>query len=124
METGEGFKDEDFQSQEEKEAQRKLQALNSMAHEGALFLDWSRGFCTKKLFAWLDEQIMDQKNLWVSAASREEAEAIRLRTQSFTMTKNWVLAKIKLGEMASAGAKELHDEGVTLEGYINPPPAK
>jgi hypothetical protein len=113
---------DDFRSPEDIEVQKKLAGLQDLAHEGALFRDWSTLYCSRKLFKWLDEKISDSKNLWVSATSREEAEAIRLRTQSFTMIKNWIYAQIKAGELAADGVKQLHEEGVTLEGMIKRPP--
>lgn len=115
---------DDFSSAEEREAQRKLDLLNERAHEGALFADWSRSYCSKKLFGWLDEQIQDTKNNWLAAESREKAEAIRLQAQSYTKIKNWILAKVRAGEVAAEGVKQFHDEGVELEGMIHPPTGK
>jgi|SRR5579871_3353308 len=115
---------EDFVAAEEKEMQKQLQNLTDQAHEGALFSDWSRSFCTREMFKWLDEQIQDSKNNWISATSQQEAEAIRLQAQSYTKIKNWVLSKVRTGDVAAVGVRKFHEEGIELQGLIKPPPAK
>lgn len=103
-------------------AQKQLQGLNDQAHEGALFADWSRSACSVKLFKWLDEQILDSKNRWLSATSRESAESVRLQAQSYQKIKLWINAQIGAGVVASLGIKQFHEEGIELEGLIKPPP--
>lgn len=108
--------------QEDKEAKKKMASLQDIAHEGALFSDWANTFCTRQLFKWLDEQIQDTKNTWISAESREAAEAIRLQAQSYTKIKNWIVSKINAGQYAANGLKQFHDQGVEIEGLIKLPP--
>lgn len=103
-------------------AQKQLSGLNDQAHEGALFADWSRSACSVKLFKWLDEQILDSKNRWLSATSRELAESVRLQAQSYQKIKLWINAQIGAGVVASLGIKKFHEEGIELEGLIKPPP--
>lgn len=111
----------EFELPDEKVAQKILGVLESQAHEGALFSDWSRAFCTIQLVKWIDEQIQDSKNSWISADNRDKAEAIRLQAQSYTKTKNWIVSKIRSGELAALGIKKFHDEGIEMEGLIKPP---
>lgn len=110
----------EYKTPEEIAAEKMLASFEKTAHEGALFTDWARSYCTIKFLKWVDEQISDAKNSWISAKDRESAEAIRLQTQSYTKMKNWILAKIREGEVASEGVMKLHAEGVEMEGMIKP----
>lgn len=109
---------------EEKDAQKQLSALQDIAHQGALFADWKNSYCTQKFIQWLDAQIMDTKNSWLTMKSREEAEAVRLQAQSYVKVKNWINAKILAGDLAAKGMKELYDQGVQLEGLVKLPPTQ
>lgn len=115
-------KDTRFIDPAEVAAQKQLETLTDQAHEGALFADWSRSACSVKLFKWLDEQISDSKNRWLSATSRESAESVRLQAQSYQKIKLWINAQIGAGAVASLGIKKFHEEGIELEGLIKPPP--
>lgn len=101
--------------------QKTLEKFQDIAHEGALFSDWSRMFCTKQFLLWLDSQITDEKNAWLAMQDREKAEAVRLQAQAYTKVKNWLASKINAGNLAAKGIKDLHDQGVELEGMIRPP---
>lgn len=109
--------------EEEVETQRVLGKLEDTAHEGALWSDWGKTYCSQKLFKYLDEQIQLSKNAWLSA-TEDEARAIRYRTQSYAMIKSWVASHIQAGNLAGAGIKKFHEEGIELQGLIKPPPAK
>jgi hypothetical protein len=109
---------------EDVEARKKLAHLQDEAHKGALFADWARQQVSILLFKWLDEQIQDSKNAWLSAPDREKAESVRLQAQAFSKTKSWIYAQIKAGDMAADGIKQLRDEGVELTGWIKPPTPK
>jgi hypothetical protein len=111
----------DYRTAEEVKAQKTLESLEGTAHDGALFADWSRSYCSIKLFAWLDEQIDDSRNRWLQATDREAAEAVRLQSQAYAKIKTWVRAHVKAGELASEGIKEFRNEGIELEGMIKPP---
>ena len=113
-----GEQDTDYASAEEKAAQKVLGQLDSQAHEGALFADWSRQYCSVRLFKWLDEQIADSKNAWLTKTSREEAEAVRLESRAYAKIKSWIYTQIKAGELASIGIKQFHNEGVELDGIL------
>lgn len=114
----------EFVSDEEKQARKLLERLDAQAHEGALFADWAKQYCSVRLFKWLDDQINDSKNRWLTAVSREEAEAVRLESRAYAKIKGWVYAQQKAGELASVGIKEFHEQGVEMEGNIKPPPAQ
>jgi hypothetical protein len=114
----------EYASAEEKAAQKLLGQLDSQAHEGALFADWSRQYCSVRLFKWLDEQIADSKNAWLTKTSREEAEAVRLESRAYAKIKSWIYTQIKAGELASVGIKQFHNEGVEMEGVIKLPPTR
>jgi hypothetical protein len=113
---------QDFVDAGEQDAQKVLGKLTDQAHRGALFSDWTRQYCTRELVKWLDEQIQDTKNMWLSQESREKAEAIRLQAQSYTKIKNWILSQVKAGEVAAEGVKRFHEEGIELAGLIKQPP--
>ncbi len=118
------MEDQSYKTEEEVKAEKTLLALQDQAHERALFRDWKNLHCTVRLLKWVDEQILDSKNQWLSADNRDHAEAIRLQAQAYTKTKNWILAQIKAGDVAAEGIKRLHDEGVELTGFIKPPTPK
>lgn len=119
-----GLTNDDFRDPEEIASQKKLQLLENQAHEGALFADWRNLYCSKKLIQWLEAQIDGAHGAWLHGTNREESEAQRFQAQGIVKVKNWIYAQIKAGELAAEGVKELHDQGVTLEGHIKPPPTK
>jgi hypothetical protein len=119
---GEENRDLEYTDPEELEAQKKLAILQDQSHQGALFADWKNAWCTRKLFGWLDEQISDSRNKWLSAESREGAEAVRLEARAYKRIKTWIVAQILAGDMAAKGVKDLHEQGVKVEGLIVQPP--
>lgn len=111
--------------EEEKKAKDLLAKLEAQAHEGAMFADWAKQYCSVKVFRFLDSQINDTKNAWLTAENREKAEAVRLESRAYAKVKGWIYAQIKAGELAGNEVRKFKGEGIELEGVIKqPPPAK
>jgi hypothetical protein len=110
---------DDFSSAEEKAAKESLQNLTEKAHEGALFSNWTKSYCTQQFFKWLDEQILDSRNRWLQ--ENANAVSIQAEARAFVKVKKWVNAQIGIGTVAALGIKRFHEEGVELEGLIKPP---
>lgn len=107
-----------FLTQEDKDAQANLARLEQQAHEGALFEDWMRHQAGQKFSKYLESEITDAKNKWLSATDREAAEVVRLQAQVYQKIKGWINAQISAGKLASVGIKKFSEEGVKLEGWI------
>lgn len=111
------LKDE-YSTEEEKRAAAQYIVLQNQAHEGALFEDWMRHQAGQKFSRYLEEQITDAKNKWLTGPDREVAETVRLQTQVFVKIKQWIAAQIVSGKVAAEGIKRYQEEGVKLEGWI------
>lgn len=111
------LKDE-YSTDEEKAAASRLIVLQNQAHEGALFEDWMRHQAGQKFSRFLEAEIADAKNRWLTGADRDAAEIVRLQTQVFVKIKQWIAAQIVSGKVAAEGIKKFQEEGVKLEGWI------
>lgn len=107
-----------FSTDDEKEAAARLITLQNQAHEGALFDDWMRHQAGQKFSRYLEAEIADAKNKWLTGADRDAAEIVRLQTQVFVKIKQWIAAQILSGRVAAEGIKKFQEEGVKLEGWI------
>jgi hypothetical protein len=115
---GEG---EEFLTQDEQELRAKLELLERQAHTGALFDDWVRHQAGQAFMKYLEEQINDSKNRWLSAADREAAEVVRVQAQVYQKVKGWINAQSASGKVASQEVKRFTEEGVKLAGLIVDP---
>lgn len=111
------LKDE-YSTDEEKAAAARLIVLQNQAHEGALFEDWMRHQAGQKFSRYLETEIADAKNRWLTGADRDAAEIVRLQTQVFVKIKQWIASQIVSGKVAAEGIKRFQEEGVKLEGWI------
>jgi|SRR6185312_1155618 len=112
---------DEYSTQDDKEIAAKLMALESQAHEGALFEDWMRHGAGQKFAKYLESQITLAKNDWLSAEDRQAAENIRIQAQVYAKIKAWIYSQIQTGKVAGTEIKKFSDEGTRLNGLIRLP---
>jgi hypothetical protein len=105
-------------SQEDQEHADKLARLEQQAHQGALFEDWIRHQAGQIFLKFLEEQVTDSKNKWLSADDRNGAEIVRVQAQVYQKIKQWIAAQIASGKLASNEVTKFVQEGEKLEGWI------
>lgn len=115
------LKDE-YATAEEKEIAKKLVALETQAHQGAVFEDWMRHQAGQYFAQYIDSLIVDAKNQWLVHEDRVKAETIRLESRAYLKIKQWIAGQIAAGRLAGTELKKFHDEGQELEGQIKLPP--
>jgi hypothetical protein len=90
--------------------------LEMTAQEGAVLREWAKhpGFTILK--RWLDQEINDARNRWLSASNKDEAEQLRLENKGLVKVYDFVKKTILQGDFANNQLAKLASESISSDG--------
>ncbi len=115
------MQEEEYKTDDEREAERRLALLKTQAERGNLFADWLRAPAGVLFSQMLEAQIADAKNSWLAAPTQVAAEVVRIQSQVYLKIKQWLASQVQAGKVAEAGLTQFEDEGAVLSNMIRQP---